>query len=116
MRMRTKLPIVTMVGAGALLLYALAVIFTLRGQTAYASVRPPHGDIGLVTRMWRFLDSGAETTRGDTGENLQCLAFSSTICPAMAQKYKPEDHGDGDCDYNDEFHQRPIQVRGLSSK
>ncbi len=40
MRMRTKLPIVTLVGAGALLLAALAVIFTLRAQTAYAQNGP----------------------------------------------------------------------------
>ena len=36
MRMRTKVSIVTVVGAGALLLCALAIIFTLRTQTAYA--------------------------------------------------------------------------------
>ena len=44
MRMRTKVSFVTVVGAGALLLCALAVIFTLRAQTAYASIRPPHGE------------------------------------------------------------------------
>ena len=40
MRMQTKLSIVTVVGAGALLLCALAVIFTLRAQTAYAQDTP----------------------------------------------------------------------------
>ena len=40
MRMRTKLPIVTLVGAGALLLTTLAAIFTLRSQTAYAQDTP----------------------------------------------------------------------------
>ena len=36
MQMRTKLPIVFLVGAGTLLLVALAVIFTFRAQTAFA--------------------------------------------------------------------------------
>ena len=36
MRMRTKVPVVTLVGVGALLLAALAVIFAPRAQTAYA--------------------------------------------------------------------------------
>ena len=40
MRMQTKLSIVTVVGAGAFLLCALAVIFTLRAQTAYAQDAP----------------------------------------------------------------------------
>ena len=40
MRMQTKLPIVALVGAGALLLVALAVILTLRSQTAFAQNGP----------------------------------------------------------------------------
>ena len=40
MRMQTKLPIVALVGAGALLLAALAVFFTLRSQTAFAQDSP----------------------------------------------------------------------------
>ena len=47
MRMRTKLPIVTLVGAGALLLVALAVIFTLRSRTAYAQSEP-RIDISII--------------------------------------------------------------------
>ena len=44
MRMRTRLSIVTLVGAGALLLIALAVISASRAQTAYASnPTDPHG-------------------------------------------------------------------------
>ena len=46
MRMQTKLSIVTVVGAGAFLLCALAVIFTLRAQTAYAQ-DPPHVSISI---------------------------------------------------------------------
>ena len=46
MRMQTKLSIVTLVGAGAFLLCALAVIFTLRAQTAYAQ-DPPHVSISI---------------------------------------------------------------------
>ena len=53
MRMRTKLSIVTVVGAGALLLCALAVIIAFRAQTAYASINPPHGT--RTVRMWRSL-------------------------------------------------------------
>ena len=40
MQMRTKLPIVFLVGAGTLLLVALAVIFTFRAQTAFAQDGP----------------------------------------------------------------------------
>ncbi len=43
MRMRTKLSIVAVIGAGALLLCVLAVIFTLHTHTAYASSQPPDG-------------------------------------------------------------------------
>ena len=46
MRMQTKLSIVTVVGAGALLLCALAVIFTLRAQTVYAQ-DPPNVSISI---------------------------------------------------------------------
>ena len=46
MRMQTKLSIVTLVGAGAFLLCALAVIFTLRAQTAYAQ-DAPHVSISI---------------------------------------------------------------------
>ena len=46
MRMRSKVSIVTMVGAGALLLCALAAIIAFRAQVANASIRPPHGDHG----------------------------------------------------------------------
>ena len=41
MRMRTKVSNVAVVGAGALLLMALAVIFTPRAQTAYAQNPTP---------------------------------------------------------------------------
>ena len=45
MQMRTKLPIAFLVGAGALLLVALAVIFTFRAQTAFAQDPPPSVEI-----------------------------------------------------------------------
>ena len=44
MRMRSKVSIVTMVGAGALLLCALAAIIAFRAQVANASINPPHPD------------------------------------------------------------------------
>ena len=44
MRMRTKVSIVTVVGAGALLLCALAGIIAFRAQVANASINPPHPD------------------------------------------------------------------------
>ena len=46
MRMRTKVPVVTLVGVGALLLAALAVIFAPRAQTVYAQ-GPPTVEIDL---------------------------------------------------------------------
>ena len=46
MQIRTKVSIVTVVGAGALLLCALAAIIAFRSQVANASVNPPHGDHG----------------------------------------------------------------------
>ena len=46
MRMRTKVPVVTLVGVGALLLAALAVIFAPRAQTVYAQ-GPPSVEINL---------------------------------------------------------------------
>ena len=46
MRMRTKLPIVFLVGAGALLLAALAVVVAPRAQTVYAQNPGPSVEIG----------------------------------------------------------------------
>ena len=47
MQMRTKLPIVFLVGAGALLLTALAVLIAPRTQTVYAQNPGPSVEIGL---------------------------------------------------------------------
>ena len=47
MRIRTRLPIVTLVGAGALLLIALAVIIAPRTQTVYAQNPGPSVEIDL---------------------------------------------------------------------
>ena len=44
MRMPTKLSIITLVGAGALLLCVLAAIIAFRAQVANASINPPHPD------------------------------------------------------------------------
>ena len=49
MRMQTKLPIVTVVGAAALLLTVLAVVIASRAQTAYAQGAQPTVSISLNT-------------------------------------------------------------------
>ena len=66
MRMQTKLSIVTVVVAGALLLCALAVIFTLRAQTAYAE-DPPHVSISIGEAT---LPQGGSTYLFGTFQNL----------------------------------------------
>ena len=66
MRMQTKLSIVTVVGAGAFLLCALAVIFTLRAQTAYAQ-DPPHVSISIGEAT---LPQGGSTYLFGTFQNL----------------------------------------------
>ena len=53
MRMRTKVSIVTVVGAGVLLLAALAVIFAFRTQVAYAQSDEPDVVIDLNTHEGR---------------------------------------------------------------
>ena len=64
MRMRTKLSIITLVGAGALLLCALAAIIAFRAQVANASINPPHPDddwylveiAGIEGQVWVYQD------------------------------------------------------------
>ena len=95
MQIRTKLPIVTMVGAGALLLCALAAIIAFRAQVANASIRPPHGEDRHGPYVEITLDGRNDVA---PGENLQFTAFSSTVCPAQRR-------GESDgCDLpNDQF-------------
>ena len=70
MRMRTKLSIITLVGAGALLLCALAAIIAFRAQVANASINPPHPDddwylveiAGIAGQVWIY--QGLTTLQG----------------------------------------------------
>ena len=70
MRMRTKLSIITLVGAGALLLCALAAIIAFRAQVANASINPPHPDddwylveiAGIEGQVWIY--QGLTTLQG----------------------------------------------------
>ena len=77
MRMRTKLSIVTMVGTGALLLIALAVIIAPRPQTAHAQDPEPTVEIRLST--------GPTITQGDqlfakyTFNNLQAAECNAEL-------------------------------------
>ena len=70
MRMPTKLSLITLVGAGALLLCVLAAIIAFRAQVANASINPPHPDDdwylveidGIEGQVWIY--QGLTTLQG----------------------------------------------------
>ena len=91
MRMRTKVLIVTLVGAGALLLIVLALILTLRAQTAYASIRPPHRNA-----HGPYVEVSLVDTTVAPGEYLSFGAlFHGLLCSSRADQSK--------CNYKDRF-------------
>ena len=71
MRMRTKLPIVALVGAGALLLAALAVFFTLRAQTVYAQDPEPSVEIDL--NSYKGITKQGQSVAQYTFKNFQSI-------------------------------------------
>ena len=81
MKMRTKLPIVSLVGAGALLLTVLAGVIAPRPQTAYAQQNndPPTVDIQLSTVG--TMDQGGQLFARYTFSNLQSAALTCEKTP-----------------------------------
>ena len=82
MRMPTKLSIITLVGAGALLLCVLAAIIAFRAQVANASINPPHPD-----SHGSYVEVALVDTNVAPG-NTWVSALSSTVCPAQAVAIK----------------------------
>ena len=78
MRMRTKVPVVTLVGVGALLLAALAVIFAPRAQTVYAQELSLSVSMGEVS-----LPQGGSTYIAATVHNLPRDANNQASLPEL---------------------------------
>ena len=78
MRMRTKVPVVTLVGVGALLLAALAVIFAPRAQTVYAQELSLSVSMGEVS-----LPQGGSTYLAATVFNLPRDANNQASLPEL---------------------------------
>ena len=76
MRMQTKLPIVTVVGAAALLLTVLAVVIAPPSQTAYAQ-NEPVGDNSTVHR--RNHDPGRPTLCENHLQNFQDVTVLTNV-------------------------------------
>ena len=89
MRMRAKLSIVTLVGAGAILLCVLAAVIALRAQIVNASIRAPHGDAHPYVEVSLMYSTVVKGEYLDFG-----VLFHDMPC---------SNESDG-CNYNDTFH------------
>ena len=77
MRMRTKVPVVTLVGMGALLLAALAVIFAPPAQTVYAQDNLPTVEINL--NSYNGVTTAGQSVAQYTFKNFQDITCHKNV-------------------------------------
>ena len=94
MQMRTKLAIVTVIGAGALLIMTLAVMFTLRFQTAYA--QDSSGPSASISFGEDSIRQGAGTYLVVVLQHLPKDDIDPFKLPALTDRFDLERKSDGE--------------------